>query len=109
MRQERGGAVRAVGQRALDAVTTLAGLPRRLDELTERVERGQLAVQTPGVDRRLRSLERGAGRLVSAIVFTALLIAGALLRPTDPVLGIVFMGVSALPLLHVVLGALRRR
>ena len=103
------GAIRELGQRAVGVATTIAGLPRRVDELAARIERGELAVRTPGVDRRLRSIERGAGRVVSAIVFAALLIAGALLRATDPVLGIVFMGAAALPLLHVVFGGMVRR
>ena len=50
-------------------------------------------------------------RLISAVLFAALLVAGVLLRPADPVLGWVLMGASALPLLHVVLGGFvsRRR
>lgn len=103
------GALREVGQRALGAAASLAALPRRVDELTARIERGDLAVRTPGVERRLQSIERGAGRLVSATVFGALLIAGALLRASDPVFGIVLMSASALPLLHVLLGALPGR
>ncbi|MEO6115585.1 MAG: AarF/UbiB family protein, partial [Pseudolysinimonas sp.] len=60
------GALRELPQKALSYATTLAGLPKRLDDLTARLDRGQLAVKTPDVDRRLRSLERAAGRVVSA-------------------------------------------
>jgi hypothetical protein len=84
-------------------VATAARLPRRMDELLTRIERGQVAVRTPDVDRRLRSMERMIGRLVSAIVFAGLLFAGVLLLPSTPVLGWVLTGASALPLLHVVL------
>jgi len=58
-------------------------------------------VRTPDLDRRLRTIERSVGRVASAIVFAALLFAGVLLRPSDPVLSWVLMGASALPLLHV--------
>jgi predicted unusual protein kinase regulating ubiquinone biosynthesis (AarF/ABC1/UbiB family) len=96
------GALRELPQRALAYATTLAGLPKRLDELTARLDRGRLAVRTPDVDRRLRSLERAAGRVVSAVVFAALLFAGILLLPKEQVLGWVLMGASAVPLVHVV-------
>ncbi|MFM9876880.1 MAG: AarF/ABC1/UbiB kinase family protein, partial [Rhodoglobus sp.] len=96
------GNLRELAQQALGYANTLARLPRRVDELTERIERGQVAVRTPDLDRRVRAVERAVGRVASAIVFGALLIAGVLLRPTDEVLGWVLMGASALPLLHVV-------
>jgi len=96
------GALRDLPQQALAYATTLARLPQRLDELVTRIDRGQLAVRAPDIDRRLRSVERTIGRLVSAIVFAGLLFAGVLLRPTDEVLGWVLIGASAVPLLHVV-------
>jgi len=95
--------VRSLGRQAVSYAATLARLPRRIDELAERIDRGQVAVRTPDVDRRLRSLERVIGRAVSAVVFATLLFAGVLLLPTIPALGWVMMGVSVLPLLHVAL------
>jgi len=96
------GALRGLGQQAVSYASNLARLPARLDELASRLDRGQVAVRTPELDRRMRSVERSVSRLASALVFAALLIAGVLLRPTDEVLGWVLMGSSALPLLHVV-------
>ena len=98
-----GNALRGLGQQAVTYANTLARLPRRLDELATRLDRGQVAVRAPEVDRRLRSIDRSVGRLASALVFATLLIAGVLLRPTDEVLGWVLMASSALPLLHVIL------
>jgi predicted unusual protein kinase regulating ubiquinone biosynthesis (AarF/ABC1/UbiB family) len=94
-------ALRELPQRALSFATTLAGLPKRMEELTTRLERGQLAVRTPDIDRRLRSLERAAGRVVSAVVFAALLFAGILLLPHFEILGWVLMGASVVPLVHI--------
>lgn len=109
MNAQGAGAVRDLGQRALTLASTLARLPARLDDLTTRLERGQISVQTPAVDRRLRALERIGSRAVSAILFAGLLIAGVLLRPTDEVFGWVLMGASAVPLIHVlVAGAFSR-
>ncbi len=96
------GVLRDLPQQALQFASTIARLPRRMDEIIDQLERGKVALRTPDVDRRLRSLERTIGRAVSAIVFAALLFAGVLLRPTDEVLGWVLMGASAIPLLHVV-------
>jgi predicted unusual protein kinase regulating ubiquinone biosynthesis (AarF/ABC1/UbiB family) len=95
-------ALRELPQKALTLATTLAALPRRFDELVTRIDRGQVAVQTPQIDRRLRSLERAAARLVSAIVFAGLLFAGVFLLPTVPWLGWTLMGAAALPLIHVI-------
>ncbi len=95
------GSLRGLGRQAIGYATTLAGLPGRLDELAARLDRGQVAVRTPELERRIRSLERAVGRAASAIVFATLLFAGVLLRPTDEVLGWVLMGGSAVPLLHV--------
>jgi predicted unusual protein kinase regulating ubiquinone biosynthesis (AarF/ABC1/UbiB family) len=94
--------LRELPQNALTLATTLARLPRRVDELAARIESGEVAVRTPDADRRLRGVERAIGRGVSALVFAVLLVAGVLLRPTDEVLGWVLMGASAVPLLHVV-------
>jgi len=94
-------ALRELPQKALAYATTMAALPRRFDELVTRIDRGQVAVQTPQIDRRLRSLERAASRLVSAIIFAGLLFAGVFVLPTVPWLGWTLIGASALPLLHV--------
>ena len=102
------GFVRDLPQQALGFATTLARLPARVDELTARIDRGEVAVRTPDLDRRVRSLDRSVSRLVSAVVFAGLLVAGVLLRPTDEVLGWVLMGASAVPLLHVMVTWRRR-
>jgi len=100
--------LRDLPQQALAFGTTLARLPRRTDELVTRLESGQLAVRTPGVDRRLRAVERSVNRLGSAIVFAALLVGGVLTRPTDEVLGWILVAAAAVPLLHLLV-TLRRR
>lgn len=108
LREERGNVVQDAAQYALDAVTTAARLPGRLDGLVTRLEDGSLAVATPRLERQVARLERTARRAISALVFAALLIAGALVRPDDQVLGTVLMGVSALPLLHGLLAGRHR-
>jgi len=54
----------------------LLGLPRRMDGLLAKVERGDLAVHDPQLASRLDRLERTASRLVGGLVFSALLLGG---------------------------------
>jgi len=63
----------------------LLRLPARLSSALDQLERGQLTVSAragPELDRRLRSLTTLLDRLVAAVVFTGLLLAGTLLTIT---------------------------
>lgn len=103
LREERGNVVQAVTRQAVDTAGLLARLPRRIDKLATRMEEGRLAVDAPRVDRRLARLERLGRRILSAVLFGALLIGGILLRPDDPVLGTVLLIAAVPPLLHALL------
>ncbi len=101
----RGGGTstaRSVGREAVGILSALARLPQRVDALATRLDRGELAVRSPEVEQRLRVIDGSVRRATSAIVFTALLLAGVILRPTDEVLSWVLIGGSALPLLHAI-------
>lgn len=100
IRSESGNLVQDVAKRAVSLAGTLARLPQRLDDLTSRIDEGRIAVQTPQLDRRLGRLERMGRRLISVVLFAALLIGGIVLRRDDLVFGTVLMGLSGLPLLH---------
>jgi predicted unusual protein kinase regulating ubiquinone biosynthesis (AarF/ABC1/UbiB family) len=102
------GAIRDFGKQAVSYASTLARLPRRLDELATRLDRGQVAVRIPDVDRRLGSIQRALSRLVSAIVFAALLVGGVLIHREVEVLSWVLIGLSAVPLLQVIVTWRRR-
>ncbi|PKQ30641.1 MAG: ABC transporter [Actinobacteria bacterium HGW-Actinobacteria-2] len=88
-------------------VQTLIALPRRVDRVLTTVERGELSVRTPMLDLRMRRLERAANRGVSAMIFAALLLAGAMLWTVEPMLAKILMGVAVLPLLAVLFGGRR--
>ena len=106
LREERGGVASSFANEAVSTLAVTARLPRRLDGLVTRFEDGEIAVETPRLDRQIRYLERTVGRMVSAVLFFGLLVSGALLRSTDPVLSDLLMVVSALPLLHALLSSL---
>ncbi len=97
----QGGDLREVGRKALGYAATIGRLPQRVDELVSRIDRGQLAVRAPGVEKQIGSVERLLGRLISAVVFAALLFSGVLLRRADEPLAWVLMVASIVPLLHV--------
>ncbi|CAN5273937.1 AarF/ABC1/UbiB kinase family protein [soil metagenome] len=111
IRAEGGNLVQDVAKRAVSLAGLVVRLPQRLDSLATRVEEGRLAVQTPALDRRIARLERTGRRLVSAVLFAALLVGGILMRGQDAVFGTVLMSVSVLPLLHALFAGLldRRR
>jgi predicted unusual protein kinase regulating ubiquinone biosynthesis (AarF/ABC1/UbiB family) len=96
-------AIRDLGKQAVSYATTVARLPRRLDELVTRIDRGQVSIKTPDIDRRLRSIERSLSRLTSAIVFAAFIVGGVLIHNQLEVLSWVLLGLSAVPLLHVIM------
>ena len=99
---------RPSAKRSLSIAGLAARLPRRLDELVTRVQDGEIAVDTPRLDRRIARLERTIRRVVSAVLFAGLFIGGAVLRPEDAVFGTVLMVGSAVPLLHALLAGVRR-
>ncbi|WP_284229612.1 ABC1 kinase family protein [Arenivirga flava] len=100
---ERGNVVDDLGREALEIAGLAWRLPRRADALITRIEDGDVAIESPRLERRVARLERTGRRLVSATLFGGLLIGGAILRADDPVLGTVLLVASVVPLLHAVL------
>ena len=100
IRSESGNLVQDVAKRLVSSASVISRLPQRLDELATRVNEGRISVQTPRIERRLSNLELLVRRVISAILFTALLIGGILLRANDAVFGTILMAASCLPLLH---------
>ncbi len=103
---EGGNLVRDLAARATTIASTLARLPQRIEAVIDRAEEGNLAVRSPALEKRVASLDRTGRRLVSAVLFAALLIAGVILRSDDVVFGTVLMAASGLPLLHALLAGL---
>ena len=100
IRDERGNLAQDLGRQALDIAAVTLRLPKRLDALADRLEDGSLSVNSPRLERQAARLDRTARRLVSSLLFGALIIAGAVLRADDAVLGTVLMFASVAPLLH---------
>ncbi|MEJ3406073.1 AarF/UbiB family protein [Rathayibacter sp. YIM 133350] len=108
LREERGNVVQDLAQQALELAGIARRLPQRVDALLTRLEDGSLPVANPSMERWAARLERTGRRIVSALLFGGLVVAGAVLRPSDAVLGTVLMAASLLPLLHALLAGRRR-
>ncbi|MBH0115431.1 AarF/ABC1/UbiB kinase family protein [Salinibacterium sp. NG253] len=108
-RDEGGGTVKELAKQALSSAGLILRLPQQLESVATLMQRGQLAVETPGADKRLRMIELLVRRLISAVLFTALLIGGILVRDTDPTIGLVLIIGSALPLAHVLFAGVVNR
>ena len=80
LRDEAGNVVQDLAKQAAEVAGLAWRLPKRLDALVTRIEDGSVAVTTPRLEQRVARLERTTRRAVSALVFGALLIAGAVLR-----------------------------
>ncbi|WP_225973077.1 ABC1 kinase family protein [Nesterenkonia natronophila] len=109
IRDQTGPAVQDAAQRAAALVTTALRLPGRLTEVADGIEAGRISVRTPDLDRRIGGLERIGRRLISAVLFTGLLITGTLLVPDHNVVGYTLIAVSLVPLLHSILPSRRVR
>ncbi|MDQ0664133.1 putative unusual protein kinase regulating ubiquinone biosynthesis (AarF/ABC1/UbiB family) [Arthrobacter ulcerisalmonis] len=100
LRNERGNVVQDVARQAFDAAGIALRLPGRLDALAGRLEEGSLQMAVPRLERQAARLERAGRRSASALVFGALLVAGAIVRADDLGLGNMLMTASSVPLLH---------
>ena len=83
---------------ALKIFQVLISLPARSERVLTILERGDLSVQTPMLNRQVMFLEGSLNRLTGGLLFTGLLIAGAILNGSDPQLGKLLMGAALLPL-----------
>ncbi|WP_025156860.1 ABC1 kinase family protein [Leifsonia aquatica] len=108
LRDERGNVVQDFAKEALAIAGVAWRLPKRVDSLIDRVEDGTIAVSSPRLERRVERLERTARRLVAAVVFAGVLVAGAILHPQDAVLGTVLMIASVVPLAVAIVPGRRR-
>jgi len=100
LRDEGGNVLADLGRQALDNAGVLWRMPSRLDAVLTRIEDGTFPVTAPRLERKMARLERTGRRLVSTCLFSALLIAGAVVRASDAGLSTWLMIASGLPLLH---------
>jgi len=99
------GAAETVLSTAWESLNTLAQLPKRVDNLIGRLERGEITIRNTQLEKRVSRVERGQSRLIFALYFCGLLVVGSYLRSIGDPLGNPLLAASLLPL---VLGLLPR-
>ena len=109
IRDESKSVVQDFAKQVWSVAGIVARLPQRVDDLITRIDNGDITVQTPRLDRRLATIERGIRQAIAAVIFAALLVGGILLLPHYVVLGTVLMAASALPLIYAVFAGLAAR
>jgi len=82
-----GGFAGTVAREALDALNILVRLPKRFDATLSRLERGELSIRNPELEKRVGRVERTQSRVALAIYTVALLGAGVYLRAHGDGLG----------------------
>ncbi len=87
----------------------LLALPGRTDRVLTLVERGELNVQMPLVNRQIAYVERAVNRLTGVLVFVGLLLAGAIVLPSNETLAYILMGASGVALVYTLFFIRRRR
>lgn len=86
-----------------DLLKELIALPAQTGRVLSRLERGELNVNMPAVNRQLYHLESAVNRLVGGLVFAAFMFGGVLLYlDGHQALGYIFWGFSAVALLWTV-------
>jgi predicted unusual protein kinase regulating ubiquinone biosynthesis (AarF/ABC1/UbiB family) len=79
-----------------DLVKELIALPSQTGRVLTRIERGELTVNTPQVNRQIYYLEGALNRLTGSIIFASFLFGGVLLfQNGDTTLAYLFWGLSA--------------
>jgi predicted unusual protein kinase regulating ubiquinone biosynthesis (AarF/ABC1/UbiB family) len=87
-----------------EMIRKLAALPARIGGVMDRLERGDLNVQSPQLSRQISRLERATNRLAGSVVFAALLLGGVWSLDTGrDLLGGILLTVSLVTLLWMLL------
>lgn len=108
LREESRGALTDAAKSVFSYAKTIVGLPVRIDQVAARIDRGELAVDTPEIGRRLDRLENLLRLVIAAIVFAAMVVGGALLWGAVPWLAVTLVVASVVPLGFALSGLARR-
>jgi hypothetical protein len=104
--QEQQSLPQTVANEAIVLGRLALALPQRADRVLRLAERGELRVATPALNAQMRRVERSVSRMMLIVVFAALIVAGAVLIASSPVVGSTLMILSLLPLAMALLGGL---
>ncbi|ALJ21220.1 ABC1 kinase family protein [Microbacterium sp. No. 7] len=108
LRDESAGLAQDLAGRAVQGAGMLWRMPQRVDALITRLDRGEVSFDTARLERRLDDALLIGRRVISAVLFLALLVGGAVLLTPAPAWGVALMVASAVPLAHALLAGVGR-
>lgn len=108
-RDEIGATAKSLLEDAVSTARTLYGLPKKLEELSNLIQQDRLAIRTPGLDQRIKSLEILASRVLGSVIFAGMLLGGIFLKQTDPIGGWTLFGTAVIPLAYAVFAGVRQK
>lgn len=79
VKEESGGEFKVLRDAAIDTAKTLYGLPKSLEKVLDRFNRGAIEVRIPEIERQVTILERAMHQLALIILFATFFITGAVL------------------------------
>ena len=88
---------RAIGRELLELFNTAMRLPKHVENLSLRLERGEVSIRNPELERRIRRVERGQGSQLWAVFAGVLFLGGVLLRVNQDALGNALMALAGVP------------
>jgi predicted unusual protein kinase regulating ubiquinone biosynthesis (AarF/ABC1/UbiB family) len=100
----------AILQELGDFVRSLVAVPKKMDALLTRVDRGEVAVRAPEISAQVSHMELAIRQVAGGIIFAAFLLGGIQLLVSGLApFGQILLGGAALSLLWVILSGFRRR
>lgn len=108
VRGEASHAIQDFVKQTVDSAGIVWKLPKRVDALLTQAEDGSLTVATPHLEQKIDRLERLIHRVLIAVMFGSLLVAGVIARASDPVFGTVLIVASGVPLLYALFSGRRK-
>lgn len=94
--------LKALSKEITKQAQVILQLPRKFDDLVNRLERGELSIRQPETERRLRILSSSIRQLSAAVLFGSFLIGGLMTSQTNQTLSVVFFTLSGVSLVAAV-------
>lgn len=92
-------ALSTFGADLVNDLAIIAKLPKRMDEMLRRLQRGEFSVRNPELEKRMRRVQKSQSQISSALYFIALFSGGLILRLQGDLLGNWLIGLSSVPLI----------
>jgi predicted unusual protein kinase regulating ubiquinone biosynthesis (AarF/ABC1/UbiB family) len=106
--QEARPASEAILNEAANLFRSVIAIPRKMDVMLTRMERGEIAVRAPEVSRQIRHMEHAIRQVAGGVIFAALLLGGIQLHlANDPIFSDILLAGAGVSLIWTILSGRR--